>query len=201
MGRVARKSSFEMTELKCVQLPTVVTPKRRKKNMLQQSRVDSEELDVQHISHSSEPEELEICDDNDEDDEFVPHADASGPKIDESPRSTVRRSHSFSDLSRALAENRPMSFDEHRDQFERLWQASQTLKVSFEEIQSITYDSDLSSRVQSGTLQDLINKLADQEKQGSLPLPLWFIVFNICMLCRKTIYQNVPMYPLVFYLS
>lgn len=159
---VSRKSSLEM-KVKTRSTERSLTPKKRRRSVLINSKPPKQ-------IHSSEPEELDICDNDEEEDEYVINEDIvfSGPKIDESPRtwSNNRRSHSFSDLSKALKDSVVMSFDEHRDQFERLWQASQISKISFQECESIIYDTTLKSKVSSGTLPHLINKLIDEEQKS-----------------------------------
>lgn len=159
----SRKSSLENIKQRGGR---VLTPKKRRRSVLVHSKGPPPENQLR----SSEPEELDICDHDEEEDEYVINEDIifSGPKIDESSPRTLsnKRSHSFSDLSNALKDSAVMSFDEHRDQFERLWQASQMGQISFQESESISYDKSLKSKVSSGTLPHLINKLID-EKQKS----------------------------------
>ena len=123
------------------------------------------------LTPSSEPEEQEIRDDLEDEDEEMPQHDAifSQPIIDErSHNNHFKRCNSYSAISDALASTDRLSFDEHRDQFERLWQASQLAGERFREHSTVQFEQgDSGPTIVAGSLPHLINKLADESTQDN----------------------------------
>lgn len=149
--------------------PHTPLPKKRKRRS---GRILNESNPIIPVTDDArDPEEQEIKDMDDEDEAstidevFV----ISQPVIDETPkrRKNHRRSRSVINFQKITKKKENLSFDENRDQFERLWQLSQTDENFFQNSQSVKFDPD-THEINSGTLPHLINKLADHTSQGNL---------------------------------
>lgn len=162
--------SVNLTASRKNSLGSITRSPNRRRNILADSHENPSSNRGLSSSKSSEPEELEIpdMDDDDESSTFSGSDIFDQPTIDMSPRKREGRgrSHSFGELVRVVsASDQPISFEEHRDQFERLWQASQLGESSYQDWCSVELDNK-TEKIISGTLPHLINKLTDQNVDG-----------------------------------